>query len=198
MTDSVRKQGSWAGFLAVVLLVGIILLWGLMPPAVIESSWRAEEAQLTTLGWEATHRWVMHQMGPMQVNLTTGTQMLAEGLGNNPFEQWLTGRLYVTLLWGSLIIYRFQLLLMWGLFGIPLVLAAVVDGFAMREIRKHSFVSQSPIKHRVGVYGFRGAGVSVALWLLMPIPLPALLCPAAYVGLALSLWMWVGNLQKRL
>lgn len=198
MSNPTRKQGSWTGFLAVVLLVGLILLWGFIPPEVVESSWRAEQMQLTTLNWEASHRWIMRQAGPMLVNLTNETEKLAKGLGNTPFEQWLAGRLYVSLLWGSLIIYRFQLLLMWGLFGIPLVLAAVVDGFSKREIRKHSFVSQSPIKHRIGVYGFRGQGVGVVFWLIIPMPMPALLCPAVYVGLALSLWMWGGNLQKRL
>lgn len=193
-----RKPENWAGFIAILLLVGFFILWGLMPPAAVDSAWQAEQAQLTTLGWEASHRWVMHQANPTLAELANETGQLATGLGHTPFEQWLAGRLYVSLLWISIGIYRVQLLIMWALLGIPLALAAAVDGLSVREIRKHAFVSQSPIRHRMGVYGVRVSGVGLLIWICLPMALPALLAPAMFVGLALSLWMWAGNLQKRL
>jgi hypothetical protein len=105
---------------------------------------------------------------------------------------------YVTLLWASLIVYRAYVLMMWALIGIPLILAASVDGLFIREIRKHSFVSQSPIRHKIGIHFFRLVSVVMVVWLCLPVPAPVFVAPSVICFMAFSLWLWAGNLQKRL
>jgi hypothetical protein len=113
-------------------------------------------------------------------------------------ERWLADRIYASVLWGTTVAYRAYALLMWGLLGIPLILAASVDGFYVREIRKTAFISQSPIRHKIGVHFFRLVSIAMVLWLFLPVPMPIIAAPAVVCFMALSLWLWVGNLQKRL
>lgn len=78
------------------------------------------------------------------------------------------------------------------------MIVAYLDGHYMREIRKYSFVAQSPIRHKLGIRVIWVVIIGLAGWLLMPIPLPALIAPTLTVCLAYALWLWVSNLQKRL
>jgi hypothetical protein len=126
---------------------------------------------------------------------------LAEGMPQikgSEIDHWATDRIYTSLIWLNLITYRSFTLLMWGLLGIPFVLAASVDGFYLREIRKTSFVSQSPIRHKIGIHFFKLVSVAVLVWLCIPVPMPFIVAPTVICFLALSLWLWVGHLQKRL
>ena len=119
-------------------------------------------------------------------------------LGDSLLEHWLRGRVYVSLLWIALVTYRAFALLMWGLIGIPLLMATSVDSFYVREIRKTAFVSQSPIRHKLGMHFFRLVSVALVLWLCLPMAMPIIAAPAVIVFMAISLWLWVSNLQKRL
>ena len=86
----------------------------------------------------------------------------------------------------------------WLLPGIPLVLAAYMDGQFVREIRKYSFVAQSPIRHKLGVRVMWMVLAGLAGWIVLPVPMPSLLAPVLIVSISYSLWLWVSNLQKRL
>jgi hypothetical protein len=68
----------------------------------------------------------------------------------------------------------------------------------VREIRKYSFVAQSPIRHMLGVRVMWIVIIGLIGWLFLPVTLPALIAPSLTVALAYSLWLWVSNLQKRL
>jgi hypothetical protein len=72
-------------------------------------------------------------------------------LGNQGFSQWTRSRIEATWLWLGLVAYRLNVLSGWLLPGIPLVIVAYLDGHYMREIRKYSFVAQSPIRHKLGI-----------------------------------------------
>lgn len=80
----------------------------------------------------------------------------------------------------------------------PLILAASVDGFYVREIRKMAFTSQSPIRHKIGIHAFKMVSLAMVAWLCLPIPMPIVAAPAVVCFVAVSLWLWVANLQKRL
>lgn len=79
-----------------------------------------------------------------------------------------------------------------------LLLAAYLDGHFVREIRKYSFVAQSPIRHKLGVRLIWIVLAGFAGWVMVPIPMPLLLAPMLIVLISYSLWLWVSNLQKRL
>lgn len=198
MPQSKEGQSPWGGFIAVILLAALLAAWALIPAATLDSSWRIEQEQMKSWAGESTNRWILSQAKSVLDDTAKVAAKAAAGLDGNQSEAWLVGRITVTLLWGSLIVYRLYALAMWGLLGIPLILAASVDGYYVREIRKHSFVSQSPIRHKVGIHFFRLAGIGMVVWLCLPVPVPTIAAPAVICFMAISMWLWVSNLQKRL
>jgi hypothetical protein len=86
----------------------------------------------------------------------------------------------------------------WLLPGIPFAIVAYLDGQYVREIRKFSFVAQSPIRHKLGIRVMWVVLIGLMGWLLVPVPLPAMIAPFLTVAISYSLWLWVSNLQKRL
>src|SRR3989338_266195 len=64
---------------------------------------------------------------------------------------WLQDRIMATWLWGALIVYRANLLLLFWFILMPLTMAIAADGYSTRMIRTHRFSAQSPIRHRFGV-----------------------------------------------
>ncbi len=179
-------------------MVGILAGWALIPVKTMESSWRTEQETMAAWAGEGTRRWIETQAGEMLNQVAREGAKAVNGMGNSQIDGWLAGRVYVTLLWASLVVYRAYVLMMWALIGIPLILAASVDGLYIREIRKHSFVSQSPIRHKIGIHFFRLVSIVMVVWLCLPIPAPVFVAPSVICFMAFSLWLWAGNLQKRL
>lgn len=198
MAHPERKRGEWGAFVGIVMMVGILAVWALIPIRVMESSWRAELESLSAWAGESTCQWIESQAGELLRQVAREGARVVDGMGYSPVDGWLAGRVYVTLLWVSLIVFRAYVLMMWALIGIPLILAASLDGLYIREIRKHSFVSQSPIRHKIGVHFFRLVSIVMVVWLCSPIPAPVLVAPSVIGFMAFSLWLWAGNLQKRL
>lgn len=198
MRQEARKQGTWGGFIATILLVGFVAAWALIPSRVLEETWLAEKHQMAAWAGETTSRWIMPQATEFMTGTAREAAKAANDLGGSQIEKWLTDRIYASLLWANLVVYRAYALMMWALLGMPLILAASVDGFYVREIRKTAFISQSPIRHKIGIHFFRLVSIAMVLWLFLPIPMPIIAAPAVVCFMALSLWLWVGNLQKRL
>ncbi len=193
-----KKRGEWGAFIGIVLMVVVLAGWALVPVKTMEISWRTEQETMASWAGEGTRRWIESQAGEMLNQLAREGAKAVNGIGNSQIDGWLAGRVYVTLLWASLVVYRAYVLMMWALIGIPLILAASVDGLYIREIRKHSFVSQSPIRHKIGIHFFRLVSVVMVVWLCLPIPAPVFIAPSVICFMAFSLWLWAGNLQKRL
>lgn len=193
-----KKRGEWGAFIGIVLMVGILAVWALIPIKVMESSWRTEQESMTAWAGEGTRRWIEYQAGDILSQVAKEGARAVDAMGRSQVDGWLAGRVYVTLLWASLIVYRAYVLMMWALIGIPLILAASVDGLFIREIRKHSFVSQSPIRHKIGIHFFRLVTIAMVVWLCLPVPAPVFVAPLVIAFMAFSLWLWAGNLQKRL
>ena len=193
-----KKHGEWGALFAVLLLIGLLATWALIPSRVIDATWNAEQQQMASWAGEVANQWIVLQTASALSETAKDAGKAAASLSKSDIERWLTERIYASLIWGSLITYRGFSLLMWGLLGIPFVLAASVDGFYLREIRKNSFVSQSPIRHKIGIHFFKLVSLAVLVWLCVPVPMPFITAPVVICFLAMSLWLWVGHLQKRL
>ncbi|MBA3031666.1 MAG: DUF4400 domain-containing protein [Gammaproteobacteria bacterium] len=198
MARQEQKRGEWGSFIAVLLLIGVLATWALIPVRVIDATWLAEQQQMTRWAGEGANQWVILQTASALNVIAQDAGKVAAELSRRENDHWATDRIYTSLIWLNLITYRSFTLLMWGLLGIPFVLAASVDGFYLREIRKTSFVSQSPIRHKIGIHFFKLVSVAVLVWLCIPVPMPFIVAPTVIFFLALSLWLWVGHLQKRL
>lgn len=202
-----RQSDSGLGMI-VALGVGILIVatWLLIPPSVIRSAWMHERSEVHSLAGEGEQRMFENTLRQIQRSLSADFQTFLKDadsmrqgpLGNEGFSQWTRSRIEATWLWLGLVTYRMNVLMGWLLPGIPLVIVCYLDGHYMREIRKYSFVAQSPIRHKLGIRVTWVVMVGLTGWLLVPIPLPAMIAPSLTVALAYSLWLWVGNLQKRL
>jgi hypothetical protein len=193
-----QKKSDWATFIATLLIVGMVAIWALIPIQVMEATWQSEQNQMTSWAGELSDGWIKAQAAGTLVAIAEDAKKAADSLGESPIEHWLQGRIYASLLWANLVAYRVSALLMWSLLGIPLIFAASVDGFYVREIRKTAFVSQSPIRHKIGVHFFKLVSFAILAWLFLPVPMPIFVAPMVVCFAAVSMWLWVGHLQKRL
>lgn len=193
-----QKKGEWGTFIATLLIVGMVAIWALIPIRVMEATWQSEQHQMSSWAGESSDGWIKAQAAGTLAALAEDAKKGADSLGDSQIEHWLKGRIYTSLLWANLVAYRASALLMWSLLGVPLILAASVDGFYVREIRKTAFISQSPIRHKIGVHFFRLVSVAVVAWLCLPVPMPIITAPLVICFIAVSMWLWVGHLQKRL
>lgn len=202
-----RQNDSGLGMVvALGVFILVVATWVFIPPATIRAAWMHERAEVHALAGEGEQRMFAESMGQLQQSMSRDfraflqdADAMGDGpLGNQGFSQWTRSRIEATWLWLGLVRYRLNVLSGWLLPGIPLVIVAYLDGHYMREIRKYSFVAQSPIRHKLGIRVTWFVIIGLAGWLLVPIPVPALIAPFLTVSLSYSLWLWVSNLQKRL
>lgn len=201
-----RADSGFGTALAIGVFVAVLATWLFIPPSVIRGAWLTERGEVFALAGEGEHRVFGQTMTSLQQTMSRDFQnflrdadTMGQGpLGNVGFSQWTRSRIEATWLWLGLVIYRLHVLMGWLLPGIPLAIVAYLDGHYMREIRKFSFVAQSPIRHKLGIRVMWVVLIGLSAWLLVPVPLPAIIAPILTVSLAYSLWLWVSNLQKRL
>ncbi len=201
-----RREPGGSTLVAVTLFVGLAATWALIPPAAIRSAWVAERAGVYAVAGWGEGAVFGRTLDDLQSSLARDFRGLigdAQSIGQGPwdpagFARWAEERIVATWLWVGLIAYRLQVLMGWLLPGIPLTMAAYTDGQLVREIRKYSFVAQSPIRHSLGVRLLWIVLAALAVWMIVPVPMPALLPPLLIVSISYALWLWVSNLQKRL
>ncbi len=201
-----NSDSGWSTFFAITLFILTVAVWVFIPPAVIRNAWMEERAQVHAITGNSESAVYGRITDDLQTSLAGAfqgyirdAQAMGEGaLGNSAFSRWAQDRIMATWLWIGLIAYRLQVLMGWLLPGIPVMLAAYLDGHFVREIRKYSFVAQSPIRHKLGVRVMWFVLAGLAGWVLIPVPMPSLLAPSLIVLISCSLWLWVSNLQKRL
>jgi len=202
-----RQNDSGLGMVAALgVFILVATTWVFIPPATIRAAWMHERAEVHALAGEGEQRMFAESMGQLQQSMSRDfreflqdADAMGDGpLGNQGFSQWTRSRIEATWLWLGLVAYRLNVLSGWLLPGIPLVIVAYLDGHYMREIRKYSFVAQSPIRHKLGIRVTWFVIIGLAGWLFVPIPVPALIAPFLIISLSYSLWLWVSNLQKRL
>ncbi|MDP4028321.1 MAG: DUF4400 domain-containing protein [Gallionella sp.] len=201
-----NSDSGWSTFLAISAFILIVATWVFIQPAVIRSAWMEERAQVYAIagnGESAVYGRITDDLQTSLAGVFQGyirdAEAIGQGpLGNSAFSRWTQDRIMATWLWLGLIAYRLQVLMGWLLPGIPIMLATYLDGHYVREIRKYSFVAQSPIRHKLGVRVMWIVLAGLAGWVIVPVPMPSLLAPTLIVLISCSLWLWVSNLQKRL
>lgn len=201
-----RRDTAASTFVAVALVLGIMVVWALIPPAAIRSAWVAERVGVYAVAGAGEGVLFGRTLDDLEGSLASdfrGWLGDVRSIRQGPwdpagFSDWLQGRIVVTWLWVGLIAYRLQVLMGWWLPGMPLTMAAYLDGQFVREIRKYAFVAQSPIRHSLAVRVLWVVLIGLVAWLIVPLPMPALLPPGLILAIAYALWLWVSNLQKRL
>ncbi|RDE51617.1 DUF4400 domain-containing protein [Candidatus Accumulibacter sp. ACC012] len=201
-----RTENAWSTFIAVALFLVMAATWAFIPPAVIRNAWIAERAEVYALAGSGESAVYGRTLEDLEKSLASdfrgffiGAQSTGQGpFGSVDFSAWARDRIVASWLWIGLVAYRLQVLMGWLVPGIPLVMAAYSDGQLVREIRKYSFVAQSPIRHSLGVRVLWAVLAGLAVWMIVPLPMPSLLPPLLIVSISYALWLWVSNLQKRL
>lgn len=201
-----RAENGWSTFFAITIFLCLVATWVLISPEVIRAAWAKERVEVYALAGKAENDIYKRTMDDLKKSLATDFRGFindAESIGQGPFasielSRWTQGRVLATWLWIGFISYRLQVLMGWLLPGIPLMLATYFDGQFVREIRKYSFVAQSPIRHKLGVRVMWVVLCGIAGWIFVPVAMPSFLAPVLIVSVSYSLWLWVSNLQKRL
>jgi hypothetical protein len=168
------------------------------PYKIIESTWKSEQEQIIDYGGTETNEWLLSQSMPFVKDLATKLRSSAENSSASQVDAWLMERIDVSLIWINLFGYRLFVAVMWLLLCMPLLTSAIIDGFYTREINKDSFISQSPIKHKMGVKLTHYLLIAVVIWLIIPLPIPSWIIPCVMSVKAITSWFWISNLQKRL
>ena len=100
------------------------------------------------------------------------------------------------LLWLSM--YRMFLWLAWMPALLPLIVAAVWDGWNRRRIGQWKFQFQSATRHYMGSKTAKGMMALAVMLFFVPIPIPPLLIPLWAVFFAVGLHTWTTWLPKRM
>lgn len=116
-----KKRGEWGTFIGIVLMVAVLAGWALIPVKAMETSWHTEQETMAAWAGEGTRRWIESQAGEMLNQVAREGAKAVNGMGSSQIYGWLAGRVYVTLLWASLVVYRAYVLMMWVTCPLPAI-----------------------------------------------------------------------------
>jgi hypothetical protein len=97
---------------------------------------------------------------------------------------------------GRLAVYRLAALAEWFALGLPLLLAAVIDGALMRTVKTRSFVHLSPVLFGIGLHGTITVVVCIIFALLLPIGLHPAVWGAVVAAFGIALRTAVSNFHR--
>lgn len=169
-----------AVFAAIVVLLWLVLPAFVSPGSVtatirdehrLHASWLGEAAELDILA--RALRWLgqaseagqkvapadPRRLDPLSVRLAAA----ADSVLQTPYVQGVRALV-------RLAVYRLAALTEWFALGIPLLLAAMMDGAVMRTVKLRSFVHASPVLFGIGLHGVLAVAGASALALLLPRP----------------------------
>ncbi len=96
------------------------------------------------------------------------------------------------------VILRLLQFSLWVPFFLVGLIPSVVDGLAMRQVKKANMIAVSSVVHRLALYAFLALVYLVLMALFYPLPVSPLFYPLVAGGLALLMATLVANLQKNL
>jgi len=198
-----KEQGNFKALWMVLVFLAAIAAWMFMSTEYLSRALTGERAFVVQLAGGKADQWIYGKMIARSAEQLKDVTKAVRGEGARndvpkAFSNWVQERIIVTWLWGSLIMYRLYLLLLFWFILMPFTIAIAVDGFYNRSIRTFRFSSQSPIKHRLGVIVMTLATFGGAIWIVLPMPLPSVTAPLVIMAIGLSTWIWATNLQKRI
>lgn len=199
MAGENQKEPSFGRFLFGLAIIGMIALVFIISPAYLERIYTAERQSVQAILGDAEEEIYQEAYSEPSQELQEGAAAVARDAGQDkPISQWANDRATAMWLWGNLISYRLVMLFSWMLCILPLILGAFIDGYYVRESRKYSFFSQSPIRHKVGVRSATLIFGATVCSILLPLAFSPLIVPGALIGIGMASWLWISNLQKRL
>lgn len=198
MASNKGSNNLWVNFFIIVLIVVLVATFIFLPEEVIRQTAGAEREQMLLWTGKSASDWVGMRSAEFMRELSEEYSKLTIPDMNQTFKDWITNRLYTSLLWYDVFVYRMFSAVIWFLIISPLFMAASVDGYYLREIRKSMFTSQSPLRLRIGSIFLILSMIGIFAWLLIPLPVPVLTAPLLIIVMAFSCWIWTANLQKRI
>ena len=195
-----KNGGSFGTTLALFSILGMLAVWVLVTPEHLMRVLQSEREFSMRMGGVDADRWIYTQSISVSMDIIKDSTSAIKDTQSLPamMKSWSRERIIVTWLWFSLITYRAYMLLLYFFALMPFVMALSMDGWGVREISMHRFSSQSPMKHRMGVTISNANLVFVAVWMVLPTPIPAVFAPAAILAMGVASWIWLSNLQKRI
>ena len=178
----------------------VTAIWALITPEFLMNALHSEREFSMQMGGADADRWIYTQSISGSMDIIKDSTSVIKGTESLPVpvKRWAQERVIVTWLWFSLITYRVYMLLLYFFILFPFVIAITMDGWGVREISMHRFSSQSPMKHRFGVVISNTTIICVAIWIILPFPIPSVVAPLAILAIGFSSWVWLSNLQKRI
>lgn len=199
MAEGSKKSSGWPMFILGLVGIAVVTLLLLLTAPFIERIYQAERESVQSLLGDAEEDVYVASYFAPSTAVMEGMDSLSSDFGRDkPISVWANSRLTVLWMWGNLINYRINMLFAWLLSFLPFILAALIDGYYVREARKYTFYSQSPIRHKVGVRSALAVFVFAVICVGLPLAIPPLVTPIALVSIGSAAWLWMSNLQKRL
>ena len=115
-----------------------------------------------------------------------------------PLFHWFERRMraWWTLLWAAFV--RMSSVLLWTPFAPFLFVPWLVDGYTIREVRKHTFDYASPVAQSYAMRAIAIMPLLFVLLLLAPIPMHPLATPACFIMAGMLGQRAIGNYMKRI
>lgn len=198
MSNYKGKSNPWVNFFITALILALLTTILLLPEQVIHQTAEIEREQMLLWSGKSASEWVGIHSKEFIEDLSDKASEITSLDINQAFKDWMIDRIYASLLWYDIFVYRMFSAVVWFLVIFPLFMAASIDGYYLREIRKSMFTSQSPLKLRIGSLFSVLSMAGIIMWLLIPIPIPVLTVPFLIILMAFSCWIWTANLQKRI
>lgn len=204
MSASASKENkhSLVSVLVVVVMLGTLASLAFIPVETFNAVRESEQAQIKAWLGHETDQWVMLKIFDFLQIANAEADKALESVslttGNGKMDAWIIGRVYATLVWSHVVLYRSGLLLMWMAFGIPLMIAVLMDGHYRWRISRTSFSSQSPVLHKKGIDLSKASIAVIVIWLFIPYHITMLVAPLSIAATAFAGWLWIANMQKRM
>lgn len=197
-TQHRKSEFSLGKIIGMAFILIVMLTLGFMPSKSMTAAWEGERRMTTAVGSVRFDKWIVLESDKITAGWGEAANEAMNHTGDSAVSHIVNERIYVAFVWLRLIAYRAISLMFWSLIGIPFVFAAAIDGYYVREIRKESFISQSPIRHKLGASAMQHSTLAVLVWIFLPISAPPLIAPLLIGVASFACWIWLANLQKRI
>lgn len=106
----------------------------------------------------------------------------------------------IALLWYAVhqVILRLLQFALWLPFFVVALLPSLVDGLAMRQVKKANLIAVSAVLHRLAIFGFLAVCYLLLLSLFYPFPINPVFYPLMTGALAFLMATLIANIQKNL
>lgn len=131
---------------------------------------------------------VVHGRDMDLTKMITGTTGVAAAKGFNSYVQGLVLNMFV-------IVLRLFIFLLWAVILLPVFIAAIIDGFVQRAIKRAEFGAIRPAAYTLLSMVVIPLAMAPLIYLVIPLPISPLVSPLWALVMALPLSAMVSNMQ---